>query len=76
MGKVKHKISNWKQYNKKLVNRGSVTFRIDTNAIKVWHCLKHHVHRARGFIFSDTTIKTALMVKGIFKIYCVDQKDF
>ncbi len=28
--------------------------------------LRHHVHRERGFIFSDTEIKTALMVKGIF----------
>ncbi|WP_146679019.1 hypothetical protein [Candidatus Enterovibrio escicola] len=26
MGKTKQKISNWKQYNQVLVNRGSVTF--------------------------------------------------
>ncbi|PCS21936.1 Mobile element protein [Candidatus Enterovibrio escicola] len=32
------------------------------------HCLNHHGHCGRGFIFSDTAIKTALMVKSIFKI--------
>ncbi|PCS21341.1 Mobile element protein [Candidatus Enterovibrio escicola] len=37
MGKAKHKISNWKQYNQALVNRGSVTFWIDATTIKAWH---------------------------------------
>ncbi|PCS24148.1 Mobile element protein [Candidatus Enterovibrio escicola] len=32
------------------------------------HCLKHHDHCCRGFIFSDTAIETELMVKGIFKL--------
>ncbi|WP_150139258.1 transposase [Candidatus Enterovibrio escicola] len=41
MGKAKHKISNWKEYNQALVNL--------------------------GFVFSDTGIDTALMVKCIFK---------
>ncbi|PCS21507.1 hypothetical protein BTN49_3047 [Candidatus Enterovibrio escicola] len=43
-------------------------FWIDVSDIKVWHYLKHHCHRGRGFVFSDTEIKTALMVKGIFKL--------
>ncbi|PCS22688.1 Mobile element protein [Candidatus Enterovibrio escicola] len=34
-GKGKHKISNWRQYNQALVNRDSITFSIDTTAIKV-----------------------------------------
>ncbi|PCS22488.1 Mobile element protein [Candidatus Enterovibrio escicola] len=68
MGKVKHNISNWKQYNQALVNRGSVTFWRYVAVIKVWHCLKHHGHRGREFIFSNTAIETALMVKGIFRL--------
>ncbi|WP_263363633.1 transposase [Candidatus Enterovibrio escicola] len=62
MGKVKHKINNWKQYNQTLVNRGSVTFGIDDDAIEAWHCPKHH---GRGFIFVAIAIETVLMVKGI-----------
>ncbi|WP_223824398.1 transposase [Candidatus Enterovibrio escicola] len=61
-------MSNWKQYNQALVNRSSVTFWIDDATIKACHCLKHHGHRSRGFIFSDTAIEKALMVKGIFKL--------
>ncbi|OOE40506.1 IS5 family transposase, partial [Salinivibrio kushneri] len=32
------KISNWKQYNQALVNRGSITFWVDDAAIQGWHC--------------------------------------
>ncbi|PCS23613.1 transposase [Candidatus Enterovibrio escicola] len=66
MGKAKHKISNWKQYNQVLINSGSVTCWIDVTAIKAWHCLKQHDYRSRWFIFLDNSIETTLMVKGIF----------
>ncbi len=65
MGNEKHKNINWKQYNQALVNRVSVTFWIDDAAIKTWHCPKHH---GRGFIFTDTAIEKALMVKRIFQL--------
>ena len=68
MGKSKRNITNWKQYNQALVNRGSVTFWLDEAAINTWHCTQHHGGRGRGFQFSDTAIETALMLKGIFKL--------
>ncbi|PCS22462.1 Mobile element protein [Candidatus Enterovibrio escicola] len=68
MGKARHKISNWQQYNQELVNRGSVTFWIDVTAIKAWYCLKHHCYRGPIFIFPDTEIEMALMVNGISKL--------
>lgn len=68
MGKSKHKIINWKQYNQALVNRGSVTFWLDQSAINAWHCKVHHGGRGRGFQFSDTAIETTLMLKGVFKL--------
>ncbi|BCV28493.1 hypothetical protein TUM3811_23530 [Shewanella algae] len=66
MGKSERNITNWKQYNQALVNRGSVTFWLDEAAVNAWHCTKHHGGRGRGFQFSDTAIETALMLKGIF----------
>ena len=33
----KHKISNWKQYNQALVQRGSLTVWMDEQAIQQWH---------------------------------------
>ncbi len=68
MEKGKNKIRNWKQYNQALVNRGSVTFWRNDAAIQVFHYLKHKGHRGRGFIFLDTAINKALMVKSIFKL--------
>ncbi|MBE4120839.1 IS5/IS1182 family transposase, partial [Vibrio parahaemolyticus] len=33
MPKPRYKITNWKQYNQALINRGSLTFWIDEEAI-------------------------------------------
>jgi len=68
MGKAKRKITNWKQYNQALINRGSVTFWLDEAAIKAWRNKEHHGQRGRGFQFSNMAIETALMIKGIFKL--------
>lgn len=68
MGKPKHKISNWKQYNQALVQRGSLTIWMDESAIQRWHCHTHHGRRGRGFHYSDTAIETALMLKGLFHL--------
>lgn len=38
MGKSKGKITNWKEYNQALINRGSLTFWMDDNAIANWYC--------------------------------------
>ncbi|MGL5335789.1 MAG: transposase, partial [Enterovibrio sp.] len=68
MGKSRHRIINWSQYNKALTNRGSLTFWIDEPAINHWRCAEHHGGRGRGFEFSDTAIETALMLKGLFNL--------
>ncbi len=68
MGKAKHKISNWQQYNQALVNRGSLTVWMDDEAIHQWYCQSHHGRRGRGFQFSDNAIATALMLKNVFKL--------
>ena len=68
MGKAKHKISNWQQYNQALVNRGSLTVWMDDEAIRQWYCQSHHGRRGRGFQFTDNAIATALMLKNVFKL--------
>ncbi|AQS36672.1 transposase, IS4 family [Shewanella psychrophila] len=68
MGKAKRKMTNWSQYNKALINRGSLTFWIDEHAISSWCCSEHHGRRGRGYIYSDVAIETALVVKGVFNL--------
>ncbi|MEZ9943064.1 IS5/IS1182 family transposase, partial [Vibrio sp. 10N.222.54.C1] len=36
MPKPRYKTTNWKQYNQSLINRGSLTFWIDEEAISGW----------------------------------------
>ncbi|GEA52362.1 IS5 family transposase [Vibrio inusitatus NBRC 102082] len=68
MGKSKHKIINWSEYNKALVNRGSITFWVDDSAKDTWYSTEHHGGRGRSNQFSDVSIETALMLKGVFNL--------
>lgn len=68
MGKSTYRTDNWKEYNQSLINRDSLTFWIDEEAISGWLCSEHHVNRGRGYQYSDTAIMTALMVKRLFNL--------
>ncbi|CCO49730.1 transposase (fragment) [Vibrio nigripulchritudo SOn1] len=61
------KTTNWRKYNNSLVNRGSLTFWIDEEAITEWKQSKRD-RRGRPRLFSDLAITTALMVKRIFSL--------
>nr|WP_139709061.1 IS5 family transposase [Aeromonas allosaccharophila] len=61
-------ITNWPQYNKSLINRGSLTFRVDTEAMNNWFYHDHHGRRGRSQLYTDQTICTFLMLKGIFNL--------
>ncbi len=67
MSKPRYKTNNWKQYNQALINRGSLTFWIDEEAIREWKQGKQY-KRGRPRVFSDLAITTALMVKRIFSM--------
>ncbi len=67
MPKPRYKTTNWTQYNKALINRGSLTFWIDEEAIAEWKQNKQG-KRGRPRQFSDLAITTALMVKRIFSM--------
>ncbi|MFB2905580.1 transposase, partial [Aeromonas jandaei] len=64
MGSSLHPITNWPQYNKSLINRGSLTFWIDAK----WFHHDHHGRRGRSPLYTDQTICTFLMLKGIFNL--------
>ncbi len=67
MPKPRYKTTNWKLYNKALINRGSLTFWIDEEAIAKWKQNKQG-KRGRPRRFSDLAITTALMVKRVFSM--------
>jgi len=67
--KVKFKITNWSQYNKALVERGSITLWLSSEIIKTWYTKKRKQKLQGGqFKYSDVAIEAALSVKAAFHL--------
>lgn len=65
--KEKYRLANWPEYNKALINRGSVALWLDESTLKQWHYQGPH---ARGGVFrySDQCIEAALAIKAVFRL--------
>ncbi|WP_223953534.1 transposase, partial [Aeromonas caviae] len=48
-----HPITNWPTYNKSLINRGSLTFWVDAEAMNNWFHHGHHGRRGRSQLYTD-----------------------
>ena len=59
-------ITNWPEYNKALVNRGSLTFWFDQAVIDQWFHRGANEGRGLNKTFSDRAIQTCLMLKALF----------
>jgi hypothetical protein len=64
--KDKYRIRNWAEYNRSLVNRGSITFWFSPDAIKKWYCSQRTGKPGRPTTYSDDAIRCALMIKAVF----------
>ena len=63
----KYRIRNWPEYNKALVNRGSLTIWFSNESIEKWH-EESSGSRGRPRIYSDEAILCALMIKAVYKL--------
>ncbi|MBS0857198.1 IS5 family transposase [Tatumella sp. JGM16] len=68
MAKQTFNITNWPTYNKALINRGSLTFWLDEEAIRAWYDTATPVSRGRPQRYSDLAITTVLMIKRVFRL--------
>jgi len=59
---------NWKQYNQKLVNRGSITFWFSKDATRKWKAKKDRKHFGRPFTYSDMAISTAHTIRFVYHL--------
>ncbi|HSW71554.1 MAG TPA: IS5 family transposase, partial [Gammaproteobacteria bacterium] len=64
---TKYRIRNWAEYNKALVNRGSLTIWFSETAIESW-LSKNYAGRGRPHIYSDEAILCALLVKAVYRL--------
>jgi hypothetical protein len=61
-------IRNWKQYNQSLVNRGSITFWFNDEAITKWYSAERTEQPGHPDIYSDDTIRCGLIIKAVFHV--------
>lgn len=66
--KQKYRVSNWREYNKSLVNRGSLTVWFDQESVDSWYNMEHTGKRGRPQIYSDLAIQCCLTLKAVFKL--------
>ena len=62
----KYKITNWSEYNKALINRGSITVWIEETSLKKWYSSKHTMVSGRPEIYSDDAILLLLVLRERF----------
>jgi hypothetical protein len=65
--KDKYRIRNWKEYNRSLVNRGSITFWFEEKATEKWYSTERTNKPGRPETYSDDAIRCGLMIKAVFR---------
>jgi len=68
VAKAKYRVHNWKEYNKSLIQRGSITVWFSEDAIKQWCAEKEEGRKGHPVIYSDNAILTALMIRSVFHL--------
>ena len=63
-----YQLRNWTQYNKSLVNRGSLIFWFEEKTIKKWHDCKSTKEPGRPQLYSDLAIRSALIIRAVFHL--------
>lgn len=68
IAKKSYKITNWKQYNESLVQRGSITFWFSDDVIDQWEHANEESKVGRPYVYSDTAIESLLVLRELFRL--------
>ena len=63
-----YKITNWRNYNESLVQRGSITFWFSDEVLAQWHHANRRPKVGRPFVYSDTAIECLLTLRELFRL--------
>lgn len=64
----KYRIKNWSEYNKALIQRGSINIWIDENSLSTWTSTTHTCKAGRPATYSDEAILLLLMLRERFNL--------
>lgn len=65
--KTRYKVKNWSEYNKALMNRGSITMWMAAGSEAAWY-YQGPTQRGAQYTYSDQAIETALTLRQIFDL--------
>lgn len=66
--KSKYRVTNWREYNASLKQRGSLTFLIGEDLADHWYAKKESAKTGCPFMYSNLCIETLLSLRHIFKL--------
>ena len=63
-----YKVTNWSDYNRALINRGSLTIWFSAEVLKVWMEVAQTGGKGHPYTYSDAAIECMLILKGVFRL--------
>lgn len=63
-----YKIRNWSDYNKSLIQRGSITIWVEEKSLNKWYSSAHTCLAGRPATYSDDAILMLLTLREVFKL--------
>jgi hypothetical protein len=64
--KAKYRLHDWKEYNRSLVRRGSLTLWVSDEVLMAWHNHAQTGKRGHPRDYTDTVITAVFRIKAIF----------
>lgn len=64
----RYSIRNWREYNKALVGRGSLTLWVDARSLDTWLNTDQPARRGRRRIYTDVAILCSLMLREVYHL--------
>jgi IS5 family transposase len=66
--KTKYRLRNWSEYNRALVQRGSLTMWITQDVVQTWHATETESKRGHPRTYTDTAIGTMATLQEIYHL--------
>lgn len=65
---ARYKVTNWRNYNESLVQRGSITFWFSDDVIDQWEHANDQPKVGHPFVYSDRAMESLLMLRELFRL--------
>ena len=63
-----YRIRNWPEYNRALIQRGSITIWIEENSVRNWFFLSHTCQAGRPATYSNEAMLMMLLLREVYKL--------